>query len=140
MSYRVALLIAAASMLGFAGAARAESVTVTKAVQDACAWEYDKFCNQYGLGSELLDICFKQNARNMTKACVDALVAAATFRRNMSIGRRSCSAASSPNSPSPPAKAEVQPFLSRFATSRLWMDSGLRRMKIFKATAAARFL
>ena len=76
MSYRAALLIVAASMLGFAGAARAESVTVTKAVQDACAWEYDKFCNQYGLGSELLDICFKQNARNMTKACVAALVAA----------------------------------------------------------------
>jgi hypothetical protein len=76
MSYRIALLIAAASMLGFAGAARAESVTVTKAVQDTCAWEYDKFCNQYGLGSELLDICFKQNARNLTKACVDALVAA----------------------------------------------------------------
>jgi hypothetical protein len=76
MSYRVALLIAAASMLGFAGAAQAESVTVTKAVQDACAWEYDKFCNQYGIGSELLDICFKQNARNMTKACVEALVAA----------------------------------------------------------------
>ena len=74
MSYRVALLIVAASMLGLAGAARAESVT--KAVQDACAWEYDKFCNQYGLGSELLDICFKQNARNMTKACVDALFAA----------------------------------------------------------------
>ena len=74
MSYRVALLIVAASMLGFAGAARAESVTVTKAVQDACAWEYDKFCNQYGLGSELLDICFKQNARNMTKACVEALI------------------------------------------------------------------
>ena len=76
MSYRAAFLIVAASMLGFACAARAESVTVTKAVQDACAWEYDKFCNQYGLGSELLDICFKQNARNMTKACVDALVAA----------------------------------------------------------------
>ena len=50
--------------------------TVTKAVQDACAWEYDKFCNQYGLGSALLDMCFKQNARNMTKACVEALVAA----------------------------------------------------------------
>jgi hypothetical protein len=76
MSYRVKMLIASALVLAFAGAAGAESVTVTKAVQDACAWEYDKFCNQYGLGSELLDICFKQNARNMTKACVDALVAA----------------------------------------------------------------
>ena len=67
MSYRVALLSATASMLGFAGAAYAELVTVTKAVQDACDWEYDKFCNQNGLGSELLD---------MTKACVHALVAA----------------------------------------------------------------
>ena len=76
MSYRVALLIACVSMLGFAGAAGAQSVTVTKAVQDACAWEYDKFCNQYGLGSALLDICFKQNASHMTKACVEALVAA----------------------------------------------------------------
>ena len=37
MSYRVSLLVAFALMLGFAGAARAESVTVTKAVQDACA-------------------------------------------------------------------------------------------------------
>ena len=65
MSYRVSLLIAFALVLGFAGTVRAESVTVTKAVQDACAWEYDKFC-----------MCFKQNARNMTKACVEALVAA----------------------------------------------------------------
>jgi hypothetical protein len=42
MSYRVKMLIASALVLGFAGAAQAESVTVTKAVQDACAWEYDK--------------------------------------------------------------------------------------------------
>jgi hypothetical protein len=76
MSYRVALLIAAASMLGFAGAAYAESVTVTKGGARRLRLEYDKFCNQYGLGSELLDICFKQNARNMTKACVHALIAA----------------------------------------------------------------
>jgi len=76
MSNRLSVLVACAVMLGFAGAASAESVTVTKAVQDACAWEYDKFCNQYGIGSALLDICFKQHARDMTKACVDALVAA----------------------------------------------------------------
>ncbi|HEV3241709.1 MAG TPA: hypothetical protein VGY14_00375 [Methyloceanibacter sp.] len=76
MTYRVPLTIAFISMLGFAGAAYAESVTVTKAVQDACAWEYDKYCNQYGIGSELLDMCFKQNGPNLTKACVDALIAA----------------------------------------------------------------
>jgi len=46
MNYRVGLLIACVAMFGFVGFAQAESVTVTKAVQDACAWEYDKFCNQ----------------------------------------------------------------------------------------------
>ena len=76
MSYRVSLLIAFALALGFAGAARAESVIITKAVQDACAEEYHQFCNQYGIGSALLDMCFKQNASKMTKACVEALVAA----------------------------------------------------------------
>ena len=76
MSYRVSLLVACMSMVGFAVPAQAQSVTVTKAVQDACAEEYHQFCNQYGLGSALLDMCFKQNARNMTKACIDALVAA----------------------------------------------------------------
>jgi hypothetical protein len=74
--FRVISLLAFVLVCGSAFEARSQSVTISKAVQDACAWEYDKFCNQYGLGSELLDICFKQNARNMTKACVDALIAA----------------------------------------------------------------
>ena len=56
MSYRVVILIACVSMLGFTVPAQAESVTVTKAVQDNCQWDYDKFCNQYGLGTELLDM------------------------------------------------------------------------------------
>ncbi len=72
----VALLAAFALALGFTGAAHAEAQNITKEVQDACEWEYDKFCNQYGLGSALLNMCFKQNASNLTKACVDALVAA----------------------------------------------------------------
>jgi hypothetical protein len=73
---RVVLLAAFALALGYSGAARAEAQNITKEVQDACEWEYDKFCNQYGLGSELLNMCFKQNASQLTKACVDALVAA----------------------------------------------------------------
>jgi hypothetical protein len=64
-------------MASVAGAsAQQQSVTVSKAVQDACAWEYHNFCSQYGIGSQLLDICFKQNADHMTKQCVDALIAA----------------------------------------------------------------
>jgi hypothetical protein len=75
-SFRVSLLVAFIFVVTLAGQASAQSVTVTKAVQDACAWEYNKFCNQYGIGSQLLDMCFRQNAKNMTKACVDALIAA----------------------------------------------------------------
>jgi hypothetical protein len=70
------LLLTFVFVFGSALGARAQSVTITKAVQDACAWEYDKFCNQYGIGSQLLDICFRQHAKEMTKACVDALIAA----------------------------------------------------------------
>ncbi len=73
---RVMLLAAFGLAFGFTGSAHAEAQNITKAVQDACEWEYDKYCNQYGLGSELLNMCFKQNASNLTKACVDALVAA----------------------------------------------------------------
>jgi hypothetical protein len=75
-SFRVSLLVASIFVVTLAGQASAQSVTVTKAVQDACAWEYNKFCNQYGIGSQLLDMCFRQNADHMTKACVDALIAA----------------------------------------------------------------
>ena len=57
------------------------------AVQNACAWEYHNFCSQYGIGSELLDLCFRQNAAHMTKACVDALIAAGDVsnRRSSSV-------------------------------------------------------
>jgi len=76
MKFYASLIIGLCSILGFVCFAEAQSVTVTKAVQDACAWEYNKFCNQYGIGSQLLDMCFRQNADHMTKACVDALIAA----------------------------------------------------------------
>jgi hypothetical protein len=75
-SYRVSLLIGFALVFGFAGAAQAQSVTVNKEVQDACEWDYHQFCDQYGLGSELLDMCFKSNGPKMSKACIDALIAA----------------------------------------------------------------
>jgi hypothetical protein len=65
-------------VLGFAGAALAESVTVTvtPAVQQDCQWDYHNFCSQYAIGSDLLDICFKKNGPKLSKACVDALIAA----------------------------------------------------------------
>jgi hypothetical protein len=70
------LLIAVGMVFGFSGAALAESVTVTPAVQQNCDWGYHNLCGQYAIGSELLDMCFKQNGPNLSKACVDALIAA----------------------------------------------------------------
>jgi hypothetical protein len=69
-------LIAVGMVLGFAGPALAESVTVTPAVQQNCEWDYHNLCGQYAIGSELLDMCFKQNGPKLSKPCVDALIAA----------------------------------------------------------------
>jgi hypothetical protein len=38
--------------------------------------KFPKFCNQYGLGTEPLDMCFRKNGPKLSKACVDALIAA----------------------------------------------------------------
>ncbi len=70
------LLIASVTILAFAGVACAESVTVTPAVQQSCEWDYHNFCDQYAIGSELLDMCFKQSGPKLSKPCVDALIAA----------------------------------------------------------------
>jgi hypothetical protein len=50
--------------------------------------KFPKFCNQYGLGTELLDMCFRKNGSNLSKACVDALIAAGDVSRTMSTSRR----------------------------------------------------
>ena len=59
--YGSKFFIAFVLVLGFAGSAQSQSVTISPAVQQNCQWDYNEFCNQYGLGSELLDMCFKSN-------------------------------------------------------------------------------
>jgi hypothetical protein len=65
-----------AALLSFGTAAYADSVTVTPAVQQNCEWDYHNFCDQYAIGSELLDMCFRSNGPKLSKPCVDALIAA----------------------------------------------------------------
>jgi hypothetical protein len=69
-------LIVGMSMLSFASIALADSVTVSPAVQQNCEWDYHNFCSQYAIGSDLLDMCFRSNGPKLSKACVDALIAA----------------------------------------------------------------
>ncbi len=86
------LLIASVTILGFVGAASAKSVTVTPAVQDACEWDYHNLCDQYAIGSDLLDMCFKQNGPKLSKPCVDALIAAGDTSQEYVDQQKSCSA------------------------------------------------
>lgn len=76
MRCKIGLALGFLSVLGFASAAQAASVTINQSVQDNCQWDYHNFCEQYAIGSELLDMCFKQNGPKLSKACVDALIAA----------------------------------------------------------------
>ena len=41
-----------------------------------CQWDYHNFCDQYAIGSELLDTCFKLNGPKLSKPSVDAPIAA----------------------------------------------------------------
>jgi hypothetical protein len=41
-------------------------------LENECQWDYHNFCSQYAIGSELLDLCFKQNGPNLSKGCVEA--------------------------------------------------------------------
>jgi hypothetical protein len=76
MKLTTGLLVGIFSIVCLVSSAQAESVTVTPAVQQGCEWDYNQFCNQYGIGSELLDMCFKRNGPKLSKKCVDALIAA----------------------------------------------------------------
>jgi hypothetical protein len=63
-------------VLGFAGSAQSQAVNITPLMENECQWDYHNFCSQYAIGSELLDLCFKQNGPKLSKGCVEALVAA----------------------------------------------------------------
>lgn len=65
-------LAACVLAVGFAGTAKAESYS--KAVQRACSADYHKHCGEYGLESAALRVCMDKAGRNLSKACVNALV------------------------------------------------------------------
>lgn len=48
----------------------------SKAVQDACVSDYKAHCGEYGIETEALRLCMDRAGRQLTKSCVDALVAA----------------------------------------------------------------
>ena len=73
--YGSRLLIAFVAMSGFAWQAQA-APDITQAVSTDCRWDYHNYCSEYGIGSPLLNYCFRNNGAKLSKACVQALIAA----------------------------------------------------------------
>jgi hypothetical protein len=67
-------------MLGFAcsapSAACAQAGAISKDMQTYCVNDYKKFCGDYGLQSNALNLCMKKAGPSLSPACVKALVAA----------------------------------------------------------------
>jgi len=67
------LPIAFVLVLGFAGSGPAAAVNVTGTVTKECQWDYHNYCSEYGIGSALLSLCFKQNGAKLSQGCIAAL-------------------------------------------------------------------
>jgi hypothetical protein len=72
---RSKLLIALVAISCFACEAQA-APDITQAVSTDCRWDYHNFCGDYGIGSPLLNYCFRRNGAKLSRACVNALIAA----------------------------------------------------------------
>ncbi len=74
--YRSKFFLGFILVLGFASSAQSQAVNITPLMENECQWDYHNFCSQYAIGSELLDMCFKQSGPKLSKGCVEALIAA----------------------------------------------------------------
>ena len=54
----------------------AQADMITPAMQNDCANDYKKFCGDYGLQSNALNLCMKKAGPSLSPGCVQALVQA----------------------------------------------------------------
>ena len=80
MRYRSGPPIALALVAGFAcaipSAAWAQAGAVSKDMQTYCVGDYKKFCGDWGLNSNGLNLCMRKAGPSLSPACVQALVKA----------------------------------------------------------------
>ena len=62
----IAVLTGALSTAAFAG-------PVTQEESQYCAYDYRQYCNQDGLGSQLLALCMKDHGKELSPQCIKAL-------------------------------------------------------------------
>ena len=58
----------------FAFNAAAEPSRSSKALQQACAADYKKYCGEYGIETAALRTCMDKHGHSLTKTCVRALI------------------------------------------------------------------
>jgi len=74
-SSRIGIFVAFVVICSFAFQAHS-APNITSAVSNECAWDYHNFCNEYGIGSPLLNYCFRDKGAKLSRGCVNALIAA----------------------------------------------------------------
>jgi hypothetical protein len=60
----------------------------SQAVQNACASDYKQHCAEYGIETDALRVCMKRAGPQLTKGCIDSLVAAGEITRQQAEGRK----------------------------------------------------
>ena len=71
---RVVLVIAVALAGALSTAAFGQTAyPVTEEEKQYCAHDYRQYCNQDGLGSQLLALCMRQHGKELSPECIKAL-------------------------------------------------------------------
>jgi hypothetical protein len=68
-------LVTAMLCAGLAAGGAGAETRYSKALQKACASDYQRLCGDYGIETEALRLCMDRKGKSLTKTCVDALVA-----------------------------------------------------------------
>jgi hypothetical protein len=87
MRFHASLLIGCLSIPCFISPAQS-APDITQAVSQDCRWDYHNFCSEYGIGSPLLNYCFRNNGAKLSRACVNALIQAGDVSKNYVQARR----------------------------------------------------
>jgi hypothetical protein len=88
MKLNATFAIGCLSIFCLVGPAQAGMPDTTQAVSQDCRWDYHNFCGEYGIGSPLLTYCFRNNGAKLSKACVNALIAAGDVSKSYVQARR----------------------------------------------------
>lgn len=87
MRLNASLIIGCLSILSFISPAQS-APDITQAVSQDCRWDYHNFCSEYGIGSPLLNYCFRNNGAKLSRACVNALIQAGDVSKTYVQSRR----------------------------------------------------